>query len=144
MEKKAQLQERAVQDFEASTTQLESIGAFVHGFFGQSGCCESSLLFSLELIASELATNIIRHAYSSQKHGVVRIELGIFPDRLEMCFEDFGKSFDPALVPEPDFENPQDGGRGLFIVHQLTSRLEYESREGRNSLLAVVPRKGDS
>lgn len=70
------------------------------------------LAFSTELIASELVTNAIRHATGP-------VQLRLLRDRALICEISDGSSTSPRLRSA---RNEDEGGRGLFLVAQLTER----------------------
>ncbi|OUC98738.1 protein phosphatase [Streptomyces swartbergensis] len=70
------------------------------------------LAFTTELVASELVTNAIRHAT-----GPVRLRL--LRDRALICEVSDGSSTSPRLRRA---RTEDEGGRGLFLVAQLTER----------------------
>ncbi|MFJ8536017.1 SpoIIE family protein phosphatase [Streptomyces sp. NPDC093591] len=70
------------------------------------------LAFTTELIASELVTNAIRHAHGS-------VQLRLLRDRALICEVSDGSSTSPRLRRA---RSTDEGGRGLFLVAQLTER----------------------
>ncbi|GAA2664698.1 hypothetical protein GCM10010307_86450 [Streptomyces vastus] len=70
------------------------------------------LAFSTELIAGELVTNAIRHATGP-------VQLRPLRDRALICEVSDGSSTSPRLRRA---RNEDEGGRGLFLVAQLTER----------------------
>ncbi|WP_206439170.1 SpoIIE family protein phosphatase [Streptomyces scabichelini] len=70
------------------------------------------LAFTTELIASELVTNAIRHATGP-------VLLRLLRDRALICEVSDGSSTSPRLRRA---RNEDEGGRGLFLVAQLTER----------------------
>jgi anti-sigma regulatory factor (Ser/Thr protein kinase) len=70
------------------------------------------LSFTVELVASELVTNAIRHAT-----GPVRLRL--LRDRALICEVSDGSGTSPRLRRA---RTEDEGGRGLFLVAQLTER----------------------
>lgn len=80
--------------------------------------------YQMELAASEIVTNIIKHSYaatSGQVRGAIHLDL----DRVTVDLYDDGASFDWAEVPAPDMGEPQVGGYGLLIAEQTTDELTY-------------------
>ncbi|WP_436790151.1 SpoIIE family protein phosphatase [Yinghuangia sp. YIM S10712] len=71
-----------------------------------------ALAVTTELVASELVTNAIRHAT-----GPIRLRL--IRDRALICEISDGSSTSPRLRRA---RNEDEGGRGLFLVSQLTDR----------------------
>ncbi|WP_031487015.1 SpoIIE family protein phosphatase [Streptomyces bicolor] len=70
------------------------------------------LAFTTELIASELVTNAIRHATGP-------LQLRLLRDRALICEVSDGSSTSPRLRRA---RTEDEGGRGLFLVAQLTER----------------------
>ncbi|MEU6253574.1 SpoIIE family protein phosphatase [Streptomyces sp. NPDC047043] len=70
------------------------------------------LAFTTELIASELVTNAIRHATGP-------VQLRLLRDRALICEVSDGSSTSPRLRRA---RTEDEGGRGLFLVAQLTER----------------------
>jgi anti-sigma regulatory factor (Ser/Thr protein kinase) len=102
---------------------LASVGSVRHWAQGvvASWGHDRSLCEALELLLSELVTNAI--TYSA---GAVRIHLQNLPDAIEVAVSD--RSPRP-----PRFQNPTPStefGRGLQIVHQLSSSVDIVEEEG--------------
>ncbi len=70
------------------------------------------LAFTTELIASELVTNAIRHATGP-------VQLRLLRDRALICEVSDGSGTSPRLRRA---RSTDEGGRGLFLVAQLTER----------------------
>ncbi|MFF4214075.1 SpoIIE family protein phosphatase [Streptomyces sp. NPDC001796] len=68
--------------------------------------------YTAELVASELVTNAIRHATGP-------VQLRLLRDRALICEVSDGSSTSPRLRRA---RNEDEGGRGLFLVAQLTER----------------------
>jgi PAS domain S-box-containing protein len=85
---------------------------------------DSDFAYELELAVSELATNVIQHAYQNAE-GELRVVISLAPDAVEIELYDDGISFDPAAVPAPDPDQLNEGGYGLIIAHQVVDELTY-------------------
>lgn len=91
----------------------------------------------IELILEELITNVLNHA-ASQSGGAVpiHIELLILDTMVELKIADAGQPFDPNSAEDPllsdDLDERKIGGLGLFLVHQISDKLQYEYRDGWN------------
>lgn len=72
----------------------------------------ADLVFTTELVVSELVTNAIRHATGP-------VELRLLRDRALICEVADGSSVSPRLRRAQTFD---EGGRGLFLVAQLSQR----------------------
>jgi len=73
------------------------------------------LLASVELLASELVSNAVRHGGAGEGDVVV-LHLGLAHDRLRVEVCDHGPGFEPGQ-PQPYGE----GGYGLFLVSEVAS-----------------------
>jgi anti-sigma regulatory factor (Ser/Thr protein kinase) len=91
---------------------------------------------ALVIVASELATNAIRHG-----GGSGRVRLWHDDGTLSCQVSDDGPGFDPGLgrsMPEP----AQNGGRGIWIARNLAAELRIEAgRDGRGAVVTAVLRR---
>jgi sigma-B regulation protein RsbU (phosphoserine phosphatase) len=79
----------------------------------------------IELAVTEVATNIIRHAYSGQSGAFVQIAARLYPEMFIIEFVDTGKGFNPAIVPHPQFDGSREGGFGIYIISQIMDDVVY-------------------
>lgn len=90
-------------------------------------------VFQIQLAVHEICNNIIEHAYrnSAGKYSLVLI---IDHDERQFCVDIFdqGESFDFSIVPEPNLDEPQEKGYGLYLVRQLMDEVSYSSSDGDN------------
>ncbi len=101
---------------------------------------------SIDLAATEVATNIIRHAHRSRPEQQISIRSAITSRRMEFFFFDHGDAFNPDQVAQPIFDGSTDGGFGVFIIRQIADEVEF-SRDpaGRNcTRLTFYLNQGDS
>ncbi|MFN0075203.1 MAG: SpoIIE family protein phosphatase [Prosthecobacter sp.] len=89
-----------------------------------------------ELVTAEAAMNAVenRPAHKLAEADVLRVMVNVWPDAVEVCVDDQNNHFtfpvDPHL-PSDDSE----GGRGLFIISQLTDSARYLRGASGNSLV---------
>jgi len=93
-----------------------------------------------ELATEEWCTNIIEHGYG--KHGVqgrIEIVCQTLPSVFRITIYDESPPFDPTTLPAPDRSAPltdrQPGGLGWFFIQELMDTVQYEYRNGRNTLI---------
>lgn len=98
-----------------------------------------ALIDDLALVFDEAYTNVNKHAYPRARKGPVWIRIVIGPDHIEFRFEDLGESFDPLAVGDPDFNNPDEGGYGVWLIRQIMDEFIYfsEPPEGKNVLRLI-------
>lgn len=85
---------------------------------------------TVELVASELASNAIRHTYSGQHGGRFVLHLAAFGDRWRVRVDDDGSSIEPRPLASLPIESVNDVdqfgeeaeyGRGLALVVAVSS-----------------------
>ena len=87
---------------------------------------------AFELGVTEIATNIVRHAYPTHPVGELEVRLQLYADRLEAQLLDRGQPFEePTASRDP--EVLREGGFGLIVTRRALDLVEYSrSHEGRN------------
>ncbi|MGH7149833.1 MAG: ATP-binding protein [Planctomycetota bacterium] len=90
----------------------------------------------LLLAVQEAFTNVARHAYDGELKPV-EIAMTLDPEsgEAEVTVRDWGRPFDPASVPPPDFVHPRPGGYGLHIMRSFTDRCAFGRDGGTNWVL---------
>ncbi len=89
------------------------------------------------LVISELLANAVRAA-----HGAVSLELSIFEGQVQIAVTDDG----PGLLALPGATLPSpraEGSRGLFLVRQLSSDVEFAAERQGFTIRCWVPIHGD-
>lgn len=108
--------------------QLDQVLAFVEAFADTHGLSET-LTDTLMLLSTEAATNAMEHGngYDPAKH--VTLTLAMAEDCVELTVEDEGGGFHPQDTPNPLAEENLllDGGRGLFLMEELSDEVRYEN-----------------
>ena len=84
-----------------------------------------------QLALVEGFTNVVRHAHQGLPEATtIDLEINLFSNCLEMRIWDWGKPFDlkaklkSILKEDYDLLN-QEGGRGLYLIDQVTDKLNY-------------------
>jgi serine/threonine-protein kinase RsbW len=98
--------------------------------------------YQVKLCIAEAVNNAIIHAYGRQGGRTVEVEVERLADRVVCRIADFGKPMpEGTLRQKPQLDYcPKDisalpeGGMGLYIMHQVMDRVDYESKDGRNVL----------
>jgi serine/threonine-protein kinase RsbW len=89
-----------------------------------AGAVTRDLLGSIELLATELVSNAVRHGGAGEGETVV-MHLAVAPDRVRVEVCDPGRGFEPGQ-PTPYGE----GGYGLFLVSEVSSRWGVSHEDG--------------
>jgi anti-sigma regulatory factor (Ser/Thr protein kinase) len=96
--------------------------------------CEDTLA-SLRLAVSELVTNGVRYGSAGGRNDEVGLHVYQDAERVRVEVYDQGPGFDAEEAAADDFDFESTGGRGLFIVAQLSERWGTW-HDGRNCVWA--------
>jgi anti-sigma regulatory factor (Ser/Thr protein kinase) len=80
--------------------------------------CPASVIADALLLTSELVSNVVLHAATP-----FEVEVQVRDDLVRVVVRD--GSTDPPVVHEPAAD--ETGGRGLLLVHSLSTRWGYEA-----------------
>lgn len=99
---------------------------------------------SAEIVLAEVLNNIAEHAYAGGP-GDISVRLRSSRHGLVCRTIDQGRPMPGGDLPSgtlPEEELPE-GGFGWFLIRSMTSRLDYERRDGENRLHFVIPAPGN-
>ncbi len=112
------------------TRQLETAGA--------RPCAASDL----RLVVEEVMTNVVKYSGAREDGKPATVSWRIWPDRLDLVFEDPGVAFDPLGEQEQDLGDEErcEGGMGILLVRSLAERVNYSRVDGMNRLELTLSR----
>jgi len=90
---------------------------------------------------SEAFNNIVLHSYAGREDGIIEMNIRTGRNHISVELRDFGDSFDPNEIPEPDLDRLPESGLGMFIIKEL---MEISYRPGRPNVLTLSKRLTDS
>ena len=128
--------------FPADKKYLSLIGGMVQQITALVPSLPGSAGYNIELAVNEAVVNVISHAYGNDPSGEVSLAFEICPDRLVIRIRDWGLSFDPASIPEPDLNAPHESGYGVFLIRQLMDEVSYEPGTADGNCVTLVKRIG--
>ena len=116
------------------TENLSLIRDFVNVAASEAGIT-SDVVENIILAVDEACTNIIRHAYKSFPDGDLIIKLKFSQSKFMISIIDYGKSFAPETIPEPDlqkyYRQRKVGGLGMYLMKTLVDDVKYVSIPGK-------------
>ncbi len=115
--------------------ELGRIRAFIQDMCKSMGTnvVDDERIKMIQIVATELMTNIIKHAYQGRKGETVLIEAKTSRDEIILNFYDRGIEFDFSSAPKPVFDGSKDDGFGLHIIAHTADYVRYSRDEtGRN------------
>ena len=94
---------------------------------------QEQTVYQIQLAVHEICNNIIEHAYQNSE-GSYLLKLRIDSEKRQVSADIFdqGEAFDFSDVSEPNLDEPQDKGYGLFLVRHLVDEVSYESSDQNN------------
>ncbi len=111
---------------------LAEIAEFVSQRALSAGLNENQV-FDVQMAVDECCTNAMEHAYDGHQDGQVRVCCYVESNDFVVRVTDYGRSFDPATISQPDLSLPveerQIGGLGLYLMRQLMDCVEYRADE---------------
>jgi serine/threonine-protein kinase RsbW len=116
------------------TENLSTIRDFVSKSAVEAGI-SSDTMENIILAVDEACTNIIKHAYNSVPDGEMIIKTKSTQSRFEVSITDYGRSFAPDTIPEPDlqkyYRQRRVGGLGMYLMKTLMDDVKYVSVPGK-------------
>ncbi|MBZ0303753.1 MAG: ATP-binding protein [Anaerolineae bacterium] len=112
---------------------LQAVSEFTPGLDDLLNFLSLATRTGLVLAVQELCVNIVEHAYAGTP-GTIEIELDLDADHLSITVHDRATQHytPPERIEAPDPQSPPEGSLGIFIIHQVFDRVEYEPLENGN------------
>ncbi|MGA7836832.1 MAG: ATP-binding protein [Ignavibacteriaceae bacterium] len=118
----------------SKTEKLSEIRNFVSENAEKAGLKRKEI-DDIILAVDEACTNIIKHAYKSFPEGEILIEIEYNSKTFTVKLIDYGTSFEPDLIPDPDlqkyYRQRRVGGLGLYLMRTLMDDVQYISVPGK-------------
>jgi serine/threonine-protein kinase RsbW len=94
----------------------------------------AQVVYAVQLAVQEVCVNIAKHGYNNAPGKRIRISIELVKDPLQVIIQllDQGEWFDISQVPEPDMDNPQVHGYGLFLIRQIMDDINYTQQADGN------------
>lgn len=120
----------------SKTENLSLIRDFISKAAGDAGV-KNDTVENIILAVDEACTNIIKHAYKSSPDGELIIKTKSTHTRFVVSITDYGKSFEPEMIPEPDlqkyYRQRRVGGLGMYLMKTLMDDVNYVSIPGKHN-----------
>lgn len=100
-----------------------------------------ALAYHLNLVLTEAMVNAIEHTTANPRK-TVRVCIRIADKDLRIRVHDQGQGFDLNAVPTPDFEQPDERGRGIFLIRTLMDTVDYRRTEEGGNVLEMYKNLG--
>jgi serine/threonine-protein kinase RsbW len=121
-------------EIKSRTENLAEIREFINSAAVDAGFSKEAI-DNIILAADEACTNIIKHAYKYLPDGKIILNLKTDKKTFTIDIIDYGKSFEPGLIPNPDlqkyFDEKRVGGLGMYLMKSLMDDVKYTSVPGK-------------
>lgn len=115
---------------------VESFVQKISRQYGISPDLHGNILISL----TEAVTNAIIHGNKKDSNKTVEIKLSKLGNKIAIRVSDEGTGFDYRNLPDPT--QPENitkiGGRGVFLMHQLSDRLSFHNNGSTIEMLFTI------
>ena len=99
-------------------------------------------IHQIQVAVDEACANVIQHGYESDENGDMEISCCLHEQGFVIRVRDWGMSFDPDSVPEPNVDAPLEertlGGLGIFLIKQYMDEVHFSGDSERGNELAMV------
>ncbi len=117
--------------------RLSEIADFVEQAARASGLNKGQT-YDVQMAVDEACTNVIQHAYHGRPDGTIEIACEKHGKDFVVTIQDYGDRFDPNKVSRPRTHDPLSrrhlGGLGLFFMHKMMDRLQFDFSPHGNRL----------
>lgn len=128
-------------DFRASDSSVREVLSAVRQRMTKSGY-DADSCGTVEVVLAEALNNIVEHAFADTGEGQVVLEMHEGGERLRFDLRDTGNPLPGLTLPavrlptqDVPVEDLPEGGFGWYLIHSLTTSLDY-AREGRENHLS--------
>lgn len=99
-------------------------------------------LHHIQVAVDEACANVIEHAYEGLEPDDMEVSCHLDDDRFVVSVRDWGRSFEPNGVLDPDtdalLEDRTLGGLGLFLIRQFMDEVHFSFDPERGNELVMV------
>ncbi len=108
--------------------------------------CDEKALYEVQLAVDEACANVVLHAYRGMPPGDMEVSCQVNDQVLVIKVRDWGRTFDPCTVPEPDLDAPLEertlGGLGLFLLKKVMDHIQFTFDPESGNELVMTKRLG--
>jgi anti-sigma regulatory factor (Ser/Thr protein kinase) len=124
-----------------TTDELESLSHWLMDIAEKIGFSARGL-FKLDLVLSEVVSNIIQYAFEDSEEHEISVELQSQGSMARVQIRDSGIPFDPTQSPEVELptclEETPIGGLGIHLIRNYCNELSYHRQDNINILTAII------
>ncbi|PLX74776.1 MAG: anti-sigma factor [Desulfuromonas sp.] len=92
------------------------------------------LAYQINLVLTEATSNAILHASDDAADRTIHINIAVINRNLHIRVFDQGQGFDPEALPNQDFQEPGESGRGVYIIRSIMDKVNFSRVDGGHVL----------
>jgi serine/threonine-protein kinase RsbW len=124
---------------------LAQIADFVDRAGHDAGFTDNDI-YHVQMAVDEACSNIIEHAYGSNRCGDINLACSVDPDGdFIVTIHDTGTPFDPQAIQDPlkvaTLEEWSGNGLGLYFIHRLMDVVRFEFDPVKGNTLTLIKRR---
>lgn len=112
---------------------MKHIRPFISEICREAGFSKKEI-HGLVLAVDEGCTNIMRHSYQGDSHGLITLECQGSQSEIVFVLKDRGLQADKKKIYHRALEEVRPGGLGVFFIQKMMDRVSYERHHGVNIL----------
>lgn len=124
-------------EFKSTNESMDSASDAAERWLADHGVSKKVQYFT-SLAIEEWATNCMKYGYDQAKEHPLEVTLSLSETELILTLIDDGRPFNPLLVPRPNLnvavEDRPTGGLGIYLLRELSDRMEYVRQENKNKV----------
>jgi len=112
----------------SSYSQLNRVEKFIHDVLGECNIASRQVGF-ITLGVCESVTNAIAHGNKYDEAKFVTVLAEVSDNAVSFEIHDEGDGFDHNDIPDPTLDSniKKEGGRGLYIIHNLVDEVQFKN-----------------
>ena len=132
-------------EIKSDLKELEKVRKYIRDFCSKIEKFDSddNRVNMIELGIHELLVNIIKHANKGNPDKLIRISARLGHEQIIFELFDNGISFNPEIVPLPQFDGSCENGFGIYITRQIFNKVEYLQNKNQENHTILTFTIGD-
>lgn len=108
----------------AEAAALKEVREQLHDTLATLGV-DADTLHQLVVAVNEACMNVVQHAYGTQHHGDMMLEVERAADWLTFRLTDYAPPVDISRLQPRDLDVVRPGGLGLCLIHKIMDEIRY-------------------
>jgi len=120
---------------------LEIIRDFIKKIASNVGFIEEDV-YKIQLSVDEACTNVINHAYDEITRSVMRVEVKVDEEKMDVSVIDYGRGFEPNIIKSPNMreylKEYKRGGLGIHLIKKLMDEVKFSDTPFKKNKITMT------